>query len=363
MTAIASVIAARGTGRIYIVRGPTLSGTLDLATQSADFQIGGPGFGDVLAAGDVTGDGLSDIVVGVPALNLVHLYAGQASGGILPTNLVTFTLATAADDRVGASIQLSDVDNDSIREILIEALRRRSRQLAAQCGCRLSAVGSPTLTSHNPAMPDVAFYGAAGEQLGSFVSAGNANRDNVEDLLMVSAGAGGGAGDVMLYYGRSEALSGQTPATGSGSSTSRIRPTSTRKSRPRNPAVGIIRSTQVFELTGERRRRDRVDPLGDPGSASPSTVSPKFVLEPGLGHRAVERLHQRRHARPGPVSIVNVTWTASAGEPAVDHDWTDLRHGRSTDAILAEHPGVVGRPAGGDLYGQRYPAIHQQAPR
>ena len=120
MTAIASR-DRRAWHRAHLHRArPAAVGTLDLATQSADFQIGGPGFGDVLAAGDVTGDGLSDIVVGVPALNLVHLYAGQASGGILPTNPVTFTFATAADDRVGASIQLSDVDNDNIREILIE---------------------------------------------------------------------------------------------------------------------------------------------------------------------------------------------------------------------------------------------------
>src|SRR5688500_11180381 len=68
------IIGAPGTGRIYVIAGgPTLPSTIDLSTTSAAWTIQYPGLGLQLAAGDVSGDGIYDVVAGHPAVNAVHI--------------------------------------------------------------------------------------------------------------------------------------------------------------------------------------------------------------------------------------------------------------------------------------------------
>jgi hypothetical protein len=314
------VVAARGTGRIYVIRGgPTLSGVLNLETQLAQvFMFGGPGFGSVLVAGDVTGDGLADIVVGAPSLNLVHVYRGLPAGGPLLNTFpdITFSLATAADEQVGASIQVADVDNDNIRDILIGApLTDGFGRVDA--GAVHVIWGGANLTARNPALSDAIFYGeAAGQQLGAFVSAGNANRDSVDDLLILAGGAGGGAGDLILYYGRSRGAFGVD-----GGGGRRIVDLASPANVDRkilglgNPIWGQIRTAQVYELTGEGAG-DIV--VGVPGALSASGVvyfskSPRFFLSSqSVGFTVNDFTVVSTPVNITNPSIVNVTWTASS---------------------------------------------------
>ena len=318
------IMGAQGTGRIYIVRGgPTVSGTVNLETQPGlAYMFGAPGFGRILAAGDVTGDGFSDLVVGVPASNLVHLYRGLPAGGqLLPTFPdVSFSLAAAFDDQVGASVQVGDVDNDGIRDILIGA------PLADGPGRLNSGAihllwGGPALTAHNPAVADVTFYGElAGDLLGSFVTAGNTNRDGVEDVVMVAPGASGGSGDVVLYYGRNRGAFGVDIGGGRRIVDLAAAGTIDRKILGLgNPALGQIRGAQIFELTGEG--------AGDVLAAVPAagsnagvvffTKSPKFVLSSqALTFRVNDFTTVSSTLAVSNVSVVNVTWAATSNRPA-----------------------------------------------
>jgi hypothetical protein len=313
------VVAARGTGRVYVIRGgAALAGTLNLETQIAQvLMFGGPGFGSVLVAGDVTGDGFSDVVVGAPSLNLVHVYTGRPAGGPLLGMFpdITFSLATAADDQVGASIQIADVDNDSIRDILIGA---PMTDIAGRVDAGVVHViwGSANLTTHNPAIADAVFLGeAAGQQLGAFVSAGNANRDAVDDLLLLAGGAGGGAGDVILYYGRSRGTFG---VDGGGRRVVDLAVPATADRKIfglGNPIWGQIRSAQIYELTGEGAG-DLV--VGVPGALSASGVvyfskSPRFFLSSqSVTFRVNDFTVVSTPVNITNPSIVNVTWTLTS---------------------------------------------------
>src|SRR6185369_9269471 len=124
------VIGAGGTDRFYVIKGgPSLSGARDLSASPSplpapDTEAAGVGIGDVLAAGDVTGDGIADLLVGASeadsARGVVYLYKGRASGGV-PTVPDAAFGASLAGDRGGASIRLLDIDHDGIRDVIIGA--------------------------------------------------------------------------------------------------------------------------------------------------------------------------------------------------------------------------------------------------
>ena len=347
------IVAARGTGRVYVVRGSSaLSGTLNLQTQLAQvFMFGGPGFGSVLVAGDVTGDGFADVVVGAPSLNLVHVYRGLPAGGPLLPQFpdITFSLASAADDQVGASVQIADIDNDTIRDIIIGA--PMTDVFGRVDGGAVHVIwGSPNLIAHNPAIADVIIAGEApGNQLGALVSTGNANRDAVDDLLLLAGGAGGGAGDLLLYYGRSRGTFG---VDGGGR---RIVDMAVAANIDRkifglgNSVWGQIRSAQVYELTGEGAG-DVV--VGVPGAISASGVvyfskSPRFFLtSTSVTFRVNDFTVVSTPVTITNPSIVNVTWTATSNRPWLAVSPPNGTVDRTVPAPMTLAASSVGMPIG-----------------
>jgi hypothetical protein len=71
------IIGAGGTDRMYVLKGGAgLTGTRDLGASPSpipapDLEVAGGGIGDVLAGGDVTGDGFYDLLVGWGDLKLI----------------------------------------------------------------------------------------------------------------------------------------------------------------------------------------------------------------------------------------------------------------------------------------------------
>ncbi|MBI1907975.1 FG-GAP repeat protein, partial [Candidatus Uhrbacteria bacterium] len=79
-------------------------------------------FGSALASGDVNGDGIADLIVGAPGANGLEDATGAAYlfEGPLLTREADFP-GTARGDRMGASVDLDDLDGDGYADAIIGA--------------------------------------------------------------------------------------------------------------------------------------------------------------------------------------------------------------------------------------------------
>jgi hypothetical protein len=183
------------------------------------------------------------------------------------------------------------------------------------------------------------------------------NRDGVDDLVVLAAGASSGAGEMIVYYGRS----GNAFGVSAGEDGRRIVDFAVASNIDRkilglgNSALGSLRSAQVFELTGEG--------AADIVVASPSTnsntgtvfftVSPRFTVTPGSATFTVnDNVTVSSAIEIRNPSIVNVTWAVSANRPwirlsaasgAVDRNTpvTLTIDASSTGLGLGTHTGTV----------------------
>jgi hypothetical protein len=310
-------IGAPGTGRIYVINGgPGLSGTRNLETQPADIAIGGAGFGSTLACGDVTGDGIPDLLVG--AADVVYLYRGRPGVGLNAAGPDAGFTGIKAGDGVGTVIRLGDVDSDGIRDVIIGAPNADGPgESRPNSGSVYVMWGSSTLSARSLAGADVVFYGAnPGDQLGAFVASGDINRDSPDDLVMLAGGGSGGAGDLMLYYGRSRASIGINVGNGQ-----RIVDLATASNIDRkilgDGSAGPIRMAQVFEVTGEGAS----DIIAGVPSATTNTGQVYFTVSPRLSltpNAITVRVKEGTTAASGievrNASITGITWSATSNK-------------------------------------------------
>ncbi|MBI4407258.1 MAG: FG-GAP repeat protein [Candidatus Kerfeldbacteria bacterium] len=117
-------------GGIYVLYGQAtaFTGTQQLSDQpffsgSDDFDYAG----SAIAAGDVTGDGVSDIVVSAPRydgterdVGTVYTIPGRTTA-YNSTNLDTFTSVSGATkrERIGTSLAVGDVTGDNVNDIIV----------------------------------------------------------------------------------------------------------------------------------------------------------------------------------------------------------------------------------------------------
>ena len=320
------VIGAPGNSRVYVVRGggPAMPAVteINLAAPTAELltEFIGPAIGSVLAAGDVTGDDLSEILIGAPqdGAGKVYMVLNSPSGLTGAINLpasgaVVFSGVTTGD-QAGASIALSSFEStDTIRDIVIGApladpLGRPDAGAVYVIWGRGSGLSSRSLGA-----ADAIFAGqAAGFQVGAYVTSGSVNRDGQDDIVMLAAGANAGQGELQLYYGGSRG-----PRTGTIDLANGVA-----RRFYANPSPGPLRTAAVFEVTGEGARDVMVGVPTASGNGLTGNGLVYFSLSPRmrLSPASVTVKASRFSARSGSIRVLNpgigdLTWNATSNVP------------------------------------------------
>src|SRR5262249_20665992 len=116
------IIGAPGNSRVYIIKGSaSLSGTIDLGATpgAAATAFQAAGIGRSLMAGDVTGDGIYDVLVGAPTQNVVFGLVGRS--GTIPSGATISFSGVNTGDEAGTAIRLLDIDDDGKTDLVISA--------------------------------------------------------------------------------------------------------------------------------------------------------------------------------------------------------------------------------------------------
>ncbi|MDO8617055.1 MAG: FG-GAP repeat protein [Dehalococcoidia bacterium] len=230
-------------GAAYVIFGKQgLQGQLDLATDAPGLTIWGALTGDDLgvgvAAGDLNGDGIDDVIVGAPGSNglaNVRTDVGEAyvvfgrhdlSGSVDTLKVEQgFTLIAAEGfARVGTSFAVADVNDDRIPD-LIAGAPFGGREPGSPPGGPRTTLGEVYVVFGRHDLQggvsvakdeqDFAMAGAvAQDAFGGAVAAGDVNDDGIADIIVGARGYDGpdgkrdSAGAAFVYFG-SPALSGK----------------------------------------------------------------------------------------------------------------------------------------------------------
>jgi hypothetical protein len=193
-----------GAGRAYVYYGgPRTDARPDVILNG---ETAGDRFGiSVSGAGDVNGDGFTDIVVGAYQNDAGGIDAGRAyvyyGGAHLADRASVVFTGAGAGDAFGFSVSAAgDVNKDGLADIVVGAYHNGAG--GKDAGRAYVYFGSKGAS----ASPDVVFTGeAAGDAFGYAVGgAGDANGDGYADVLVGAYGndaGGSAAGRSYVYYG------------------------------------------------------------------------------------------------------------------------------------------------------------------
>jgi len=326
------VIGAPGTHRVYVIIGGTyLSGTFDLSQtppiMAMMFDM--PGIGMSVAAGDINGDGLYDLLLGQPSTNTVYVTKGR--NGTMPVAApdLMFT-GIDAGDNAGSAVRLADLNGDGVTDVFISAPNGDGPDnTRVDAGEVYVLWGSSGIASRSLANADVTFYGKeAGGRFSSLLASGDINRDTPNDLVVGSPAARGGAGTVDIYYGRSKNNIGVARADGT-------RVVDFATEAPSRAILGdtrggTITAVQVFEVTGEGARDVIVGMSGNSGGVGAVyfTISPRLTL----GASTVTLASDQGIATSSPVPVRNISTIPITWRTSSDRPWLSATASGSTSA-------------------------------
>jgi hypothetical protein len=186
----------------------------------ADVTFTGAGAGDhfgssVASAGDVNGDGYSDVIVGAPVSDAgrAYLYLNSLTGGDIPDESFT---GAAAGDNFGYSVaSAGDVNGDGYSDVIVGAYLNSAG--GAHAGRAYIYFGGPSMDN----IADVTLTGeAAGDYFGySLASAGDVNGDGYADVIVgayLNNAGGTHPGRAYIYFGSPGGINNITPVTLTG---------------------------------------------------------------------------------------------------------------------------------------------------
>ncbi|NJK81620.1 MAG: hypothetical protein HC914_17760, partial [Chloroflexaceae bacterium] len=195
------VVGAPGDNASYVYLGATAGLS---TTASFTVTLGGGAFGtSVGTAGDMNGDGFSEIVVGAPISDTIFIYPGS-SLGLSSTLVLTATQPGAFGQAVGTA---GDVNGDGLSDILIGAPDFAAA--AEDIGGAFLYLGTLDILARDP--EETFVISGTGSAFGSVVNtAGDLNGDGFADLVIGAptfANVGANRGLARLYYGSAAEVS------------------------------------------------------------------------------------------------------------------------------------------------------------
>ncbi len=199
-----------GNGAALLHLGTSAASLVGLTATSSLSGISGEQLGHAVAlAGDVNGDGFGDVVLGSPVYSSssgrARVYRGSAAPLLDAAHLYWTHNGAAAGGRAGAAVGTAgDVNGDGISDLLVGA--------PVQGGIGgvkvFHGAPDPPATTAAWTMQGTADY----QRLGNCVaSAGDVNGDGYSDVLVGIPGGSTDLGQVMLFHGSATGLSA-TPA-------------------------------------------------------------------------------------------------------------------------------------------------------
>jgi len=199
-------------GKVYVFRGSS-GGLLGSASWTATGATSDDRLGySVSTAGDVNGDGFGDVVVGTPFVNgglgKVYVYYGSAAG--LPAG-ASWTVDGTATDRTGSSVAgAGDVNNDGYSDLLVGHGGPTST-----AGKSYVYLGGPGGLASTPVW--TVSGENPGDEFGSSVqTAGDVNGDGYSDVMIGAYAYFGITGKAYVYLGTATGLEPTPVWTASG---------------------------------------------------------------------------------------------------------------------------------------------------
>ncbi len=197
-------------GSAYVYLGTGVGTTLVVATSFSVAGGSGERLGESVGlAGDVNGDGYSDVIVGSPKHALdkgrVQVFRGGPTPALDAAHLYWTQVGNVAGDRLGAAVATAgDVNGDGISDLLVGAPDQGGK------GVISIFHGAPDLLSASPNWSKLGTE-ASGYLGTSVASAGDVNGDGYSDVIIGGTGLAGRLGNAKLFLGSAAGLSA-TPA-------------------------------------------------------------------------------------------------------------------------------------------------------